>query len=660
MPNNQEKGIFTPAEGGPEVGPTGNNHLLVIAIDEYVHCPKLRNCVKDAKEFAELLWERYRFDREHTCFLLNGEATRPNILNTIRDLRTKVKECDSLVIYYSGHGQTVDEVGYWIPVDAAADSEVDFVSTLELKPRLDAINSFHTFLIADACFSGALFLQFKDTPVAAGEEKRSRWGLAASHSREKALDGTPGENSPFAERLLKNLRHNTESLGIQKLAVTLIDEVYVTSGQRQTPVFKNLNVKGDELGQFVFKLRNAQPLNVEAVAHLEDIEIFIRNGPQEPLLEEAWWQRALRMDSAKGYDDYLDHYPGGKHKAEALSGLALKEEEELWQECKKENTKAAYQKYRTTYPNGRYAADALRLKSGLEAKPKDTAPAVQEAKPAPPAKKSPASKETPKPVPRPRDIPVPRPAMVLIPGGTFQMGNVMGDKEYEDEMVHTVTLSAFQIGAYEVTFEEYDAFCDATGREKPDDGGWGRGRRPVINVSWEDAIAYCNWLSTQHGYQPVYSINGGNSTARREANGYRLPTEAEWEYAAREGGKRVRFGNGKDIADPKEINFHGGELFKKSYSVIGEYRGRTVNVGSFAPNALGLYDMSGNVWEWCQDWYGDYPSSAQTNPRGPDRASHRVYRGGSWSYSAQFCRPSNRSYYTPSSRYNALGFRLAL
>jgi hypothetical protein len=111
-------------------------------------------------------------------------------------------------------------------------------------------------------------------------------------------------------------------------------------------------------------------------------------------------------------------------------------------------------------------------------------------------------------------VDVPRPTMVSIPGGTFQMGDVMGDKEYDSELpVHSVTVSGFQLGAYEVTFEEYDAFCTATGRTKPDDEGWGRGRRPVINVSWEDVAAYCNWLSTQHSYQPVYTISGSKVTA---------------------------------------------------------------------------------------------------------------------------------------------------
>jgi len=249
--------------------------------------------------------------------------------------------------------------------------------------------------------------------------------------------------------------------------------------------------------------------------------------------------------------------------------------------------------------------------------------------------------------------------MVSIPGGTFQMGDVMGDKEYGNETVHTVTVSGFQIGAYEVTFEEYDAFCTATGRTKPEDEGWGRGRRPVINVSWQDVVAYCNWLSTQHGFQPVYTISGSNVTANWNANGYRLPTEAEWEYAAREGGKKVRFGNGKDIADPKEINFDGSASYKQPYSVVGEYRRKTVTVGSFRPNALGLYDMSGNVWEWCWDWYGSYPTGAQNNPKGADQGSYRVDRGGGWFGYPQYCRAARRDGGTPAIRDHGLCVRLA-
>ncbi len=250
--------------------------------------------------------------------------------------------------------------------------------------------------------------------------------------------------------------------------------------------------------------------------------------------------------------------------------------------------------------------------------------------------------------------------MVLVKGGIFQMGDVMGDNEYGDERpVHSVTLSDFLIGKYAVAFEEYDAFCSATGSSKPGDRDWGRGRRPVISVSWENAVAYCNWRSKQEGLEEVYT-SGSTVTANWQANGYRLPTEAEWEYAAREGGKKVRFGNGKDIADPKEVNFVGIAEYKRPYSVVGEYRGKTVPVGSLnSPNALGLHDMSGNVLEWCWDWYGDYPAAAQTNPKGPNTGSLRVLRGGSWFSRPRNCRVAHRGNDTPGYRDYSIGFRLA-
>ncbi len=252
------------------------------------------------------------------------------------------------------------------------------------------------------------------------------------------------------------------------------------------------------------------------------------------------------------------------------------------------------------------------------------------------------------------------PDMVLIKGGTFQMGDVMGDGEYSNETVHPVTLSDYYIGRYAVTFDEYDTFCAETGRKKPGDEGWGRGRRPVIYVNWHDAVAYCNWLSEKNGLDPVYTVRGEDVTPDWSAGGFRLPTEAEWEYAAREGGRKVRFGNGKDIADPREINFDGRKDFKKPYSIAGEYRKKTIPVGSLnSPNALGLHDMSGNVYEWCWDWYGAYPGTPEPNPAGPDSGSYRVCRGGSWNYVPQRVRVALRSFNAPGNRFNDLGFRLA-
>ena len=254
--------------------------------------------------------------------------------------------------------------------------------------------------------------------------------------------------------------------------------------------------------------------------------------------------------------------------------------------------------------------------------------------------------------------------MVPVPGGSFQMGDVMGDtdkKSYELP-IHTVRLDAFEIGRYEVTFAEYDLFCEATKREKPDDENWGRNNRPIINVRWEDAVAYCDWLSVQHGFQPVYNNikRDGSPLLDWNANGYRLPTEAEWEYAARGGGKKVRFGNGKDIANPVEINFNGSKNYQQKYSIVGEYRAKTVPVGSLkSPNALGLHDMSGNVLEWCWDYYAKYSGKPESNPQGPSYGVNRVYRGGSWLYDPIDVRVADRYHVTPDSRSNCIGFRLA-
>lgn len=125
---------------------------------------------------------------------------------------------------------------------------------------------------------------------------------------------------------------------------------------------------------------------------------------------------------------------------------------------------------------------------------------------------------------------------VLVPGGSFTMGSPVGEKDRnKGEVQHQVSLSSFAISKYDVTFDEYDAYCQATGASKPGDEGWGRGSRPVINVNWYDAVAYCNWRSKQERETPAYTISGTNVSCDFSAKGYRLPTEAEWEYAAKGG-----------------------------------------------------------------------------------------------------------------------------
>jgi formylglycine-generating enzyme required for sulfatase activity len=264
-----------------------------------------------------------------------------------------------------------------------------------------------------------------------------------------------------------------------------------------------------------------------------------------------------------------------------------------------------------------------------------------------------------------REIVTPPEIMIKVEGGTFMMGDTFGEGHEDERPVHKVTLDYdFYLGAYEVTFDEFDLYCSAVRANKPSDQGWGRGKRPVINISWWEAIKYCNWLSQQEGFPKAYNENTGELLDSKgqitvdiiQVKGYRLPTEAEWEYAASGGGKKIRFGNGRDIARPSEINFDAST--KYDYSEKGEYRKTTMPVGSFVPNSLGLYDMSGNVWEWGTDWYKLYISEPETNPYIYLKGSARVLRGGSWFRHAGCVRVACRSCFASGSRDDNVGFRL--
>ena len=255
----------------------------------------------------------------------------------------------------------------------------------------------------------------------------------------------------------------------------------------------------------------------------------------------------------------------------------------------------------------------------------------------------------------------------------FLMGNTRGESGTNADPVHEVLFTyPFSIEPYEVTFSDYDTYCDATGKSKPGDEGWGRDQRPVINVTWWDAIKYCNWMSIQENYPVAYDeitgslldATGNPTTDITKVKGYRLPTEAEWEYAAR--------GGYADITNGVEANDY---IYAGSNDLdeVGWYRDnsewKTHPVGQKKANERvffedmfwteGLFDMSGNVSEWCHDWWGAYPSSMQTNPIGPGSGSNRVYRGGSRGGNSEVCRVAFRDFMTPTHSNEDVGFRLA-
>ena len=226
------------------------------------------------------------------------------------------------------------------------------------------------------------------------------------------------------------------------------------------------------------------------------------------------------------------------------------------------------------------------------------------------------------------------PEMVVIPGGSFRMGCVSGRNCLSDEEpVHEVRVASFELSKYEVTFEEYDRFTDATGRERVGDSGWGRGRRPVINVSWEDAVAYTEWLSAPTGER------------------YRLPSEAEWEYAAR-AGSTTKYSWGNEIGHNR-ANCNGcGSQWDNE---------KTAPVGSFGPNALGLHDMHGNLREWVQDCWNDSYRGAPADGSAwtSGNCERRVLRGGSWFSGPGSLRAASRFRYSTGRRYISFGFRVA-
>jgi len=225
------------------------------------------------------------------------------------------------------------------------------------------------------------------------------------------------------------------------------------------------------------------------------------------------------------------------------------------------------------------------------------------------------------------------PEMVWISAGRFRMGDIQGTGRDNEQPVHEVSVERFAMGRYPVTFAEYDQFAQATGREKPDDEGWGRDNQPVINVSWYDAVAYTEWLSVQTGLQ------------------YRLPTEAQWEYAAR-AGTDTDYWWGNEIGKTRANCYESGSQWSGK---------QTSPVGSFEPNPFGLYDTVGNVWEWtCSEYEDKYRGKElRCFQKSPSKSKLLHLRGGSWSNGASRVRSAFRIGRGPTFRGCYVGLRLA-
>ncbi|MDX2246044.1 MAG: SUMF1/EgtB/PvdO family nonheme iron enzyme [Bacteroidia bacterium] len=689
-------------EGKNEQSPavSRRNHLLVIGIDEYVHVGRLANAVGDAKAFAQVLLDRYAFAAENVQEIYNGEATQRKITAAFRDLLERVKPGENVVIYFSGHGHydPVYEEAYWIPVDAQYEAEVSYISYSHLTKVIKSLKqAHHVVLIVDSCYSGAVVV--RDSPREERLEKDpSRWILASGRN-EVVPDGIAGQHSPFADKLLDILnRYAGEGIRMGTLADKLTTAV--TYNSRQTPIGRPVYDVGDQGGEFIFHPQKNETRDWAETQKTNTIPVYeqyLQTYPQGKYREEAVWAVAQLSDDKAGYRRYLKEYEllSGQYVETALDKLDYIEQRERFEHARRQG-EAALRRFLRDLPGGVFAAQAQSEIARIEAAEKPQIPEPPAEKP--PEKKPAEKKPEEKKPPVQTIVSTPKPQSPPIVSGRMVGGIIAGllgvwlvwwlvkpespgfdpskkpdtatetvpyidpnisppsgestekkktqkntsDKILLPEMVridggsfvrgkYTITISDFFLGATEVTFDQYDVFCEKTGREKPWDERWGRGSRPVINVSWEDAVAYCEWLSKETGQK------------------WRLPTEAEWEYAAGGGSEgRTEYAGTSDVNQLGQYAWYGDNSGNQTYPVRQK-----------RANSLGLYDMSGNVWEWCSDWYGDYPESAQQDPTGALNGSRRVLRGGSWLNRSGNCRVALRGNDAPVYRGYTYGFRVA-
>ncbi len=232
--------------------------------------------------------------------------------------------------------------------------------------------------------------------------------------------------------------------------------------------------------------------------------------------------------------------------------------------------------------------------------------------------------------------------MATIPGGSFQMGTADTGDEWlaQSRPVRPVSVDSFQLSVTEITQEQFQRVMGRNPSLMRGDS-----TRPVDQVSWIDAVEFCNKLSELAGLHPCYSPL--SRECHFPAGGFRLPTEAEWEFACRAGTTTKYY-----FGDSEQDLGHAGWYRDNS-------RGSTHPVAGLRPNRFGLFDMHGNVWEWCNDWFGDYGDRDTLNPRGPNRSHSKVVRGGAWHYAANGCTSAYRHRAQPEFRLSFVGFRVA-
>ncbi|GAB5550538.1 MAG: hypothetical protein Sapg2KO_01290 [Saprospiraceae bacterium] len=336
MPEQEGKtkglGLMTPI---PKTINLGRSWFLGIAINQYDHWPQLNNAVKDVEDFANLLLNGYDIEAECCTIIKEDQATEDNIHKELKRLRDQVEPTDKVLIYYSGHGHLENgKRGYWVPQDAGKDSTHDFVGNSTILEYLEDINSLHTLLISDACFSGSLLMsgatKSEDHALEELEQKPSRWALCSGRHNEEVHDGPPGENSPFAKALIAILSENTEDL----LNIgALVDQVIHLTRTRykQLPLGSPVMVEGHKWGEYIFK---------------------------RLLDEDTFWEKTIAKGTLRDLSNYMLKFPKGKFLDKATRMVESIEEQDAWLKASKKHEPRSYRSFLTKFPRGYFMQPA--------------------------------------------------------------------------------------------------------------------------------------------------------------------------------------------------------------------------------------------------------------------------------------------------------------
>lgn len=670
----QDRSIDFSNADAPSASQLRKTYLFYIGVDRYQHLTDLSNAVRDAEAVAEMLTTYYNCEiADFALPLLNEEATRSHLFQRFRALTSHFKKQpyqDNLLIYFAGHGEwdEVEEQGYWALHGAQAEDYSSYFSNANLVQKITAIRSHHTLIISDSCFSGGL-IETSRRRSNRKDNQRSRYVLASGLKDETVSDGEDGTHSPFAHAILGFLTEQKgKSIKVREIEAH-IEQYFESQRLNQEPIFAPLPLKDNEYGELILRPRFDVLQELErliSAGNVSALDPFIQNHQQElrtrgklthanDHLAELLWQEAEAKNDGFSYLAYLDRFLRSRrnsHREAAIRGIEvwMKDKENALQEAEEDLTdmQLRYEKARKELKQikenhkqqNEQTKELAELKEENEQLKEElkTLPSVQkeleqvrqerdELKVELKAKKQElkglSTQASSIPIVKPRtELPTfnfPVPEMVFVKGGTFMMGD-------EDTGQFQVTLDDFYMGKYPVTQYEWQAimgFNPSFFKSK---------NNPVEKVSWEYCQKYIQKLNEKSGLI------------------FRLPNEAEWEYAAGGGEKNRTVWAGTSLED-ELINF----------AWFRENSGKSTQaVGQKQPNGLELYDMSGNVYEWCNDWYSEYPSNPSSNPRGPVRGSNRVLRGGNWYDDARYCRISFRNNDRPERRFNFVGFRLAL